>query len=118
MYDDDGLQIMVDRFKDIVKSGGENVSSLRVEGVLVTHPDVLRAAVIGVPDPLWGEKVTAVVTVTPGRKVNVEDILAFARERLAGYEAPKDIVVIDRMPETVGGKIMKYKLRELLARKD
>ena len=116
MYDEDGLQIMVDRFKDIVKSGGENVSSLRVEGVLVTHPDVLRAAVIGVPDPVWGEKVTAVVTVAPGREADVEGILAFARERLAGYEAPKDIVVIDRMPETVGGKIMKYKLRELFTR--
>src|SRR5690606_2306535 len=79
MYDDDGLQIMVDRFKDIVKSGGENVSSLRVEGVLVTHPDVLRAAVIGVPDPLWGEKVTAVVTVTPGRTVAAEELLGVAR---------------------------------------
>ncbi|MDH6284686.1 class I adenylate-forming enzyme family protein [Prescottella agglutinans] len=112
MYDEDGQQIMVDRFKDIVKSGGENVSSLRVESVLVTHPDVLRAAVIGVPDDRLGEKVIGVVTLDPGRRPDINEIRAFARARLAGYESPKEIVVVDRMPETVGGKIMKYKLRK------
>ncbi|MDH6679173.1 acyl-CoA synthetase (AMP-forming)/AMP-acid ligase II [Rhodococcus sp. LBL1] len=112
MYDEDGQQIMVDRFKDIVKSGGENVSSLRVEGVLVTHPDVVRAAVIGVPNDRLGEKVIGVVTLEPGRRPDIDGILAFARARLAGYETPREIVVVDRMPETVGGKIMKYKLRK------
>lgn len=103
---------MVDRFKDIVKSGGENVSSVRVEGVLSAHPDVARVAVIGVPDQRWGERVTAVVTLKPGREPDEAALLAHARETLAGYEAPKRIVFIDEMPETVGGKILKYKLRE------
>lgn len=111
-YDEDGLQIMVDRYKDIVKSGGENVSSVRVEGVLSAHPDVDRVAVIGVPDERWGEVVTAVVTPKPGRTPSQAELLEYARERLAGYESPKHIVFIDRMPETVGGKILKYKLRE------
>ncbi len=113
-YDDDGMQIMVDRFKDIVKSGGENVSSVRVEGVLATHPDIERVAVIGIPDDTWGERVTAVVTLRPGRSADVKAMLAFARARLAGHEAPKQIVVVDCMPETVGGKIMKYRLRGLV----
>jgi acyl-CoA synthetase (AMP-forming)/AMP-acid ligase II len=114
-YDEDGMQIMVDRFKDIVKSGGENVSSQRVESVLSHHPDVLRAAVIGVPDEQWGERVTAVVTIREEREPAADDILEFARARLAGHETPKQIIVVDQMPETVGGKIMKYKLREMLA---
>ncbi|SNT11698.1 class I adenylate-forming enzyme family protein [Rhodococcoides kyotonense] len=115
MYDDDGLQIMVDRFKDIVKSGGENVSSLRVEGVLAAHPDVVRAAVIGLPDDKWGERVTGVVTVKAGVIPDAASLIAYARERLASYEAPKQIVVVDAMPETVGGKILKYKLRQRLS---
>jgi acyl-CoA synthetase (AMP-forming)/AMP-acid ligase II len=115
MYDDDGLQIMVDRFKDIVKSGGENVSSLRVEGVLAAHPDVVRAAVIGLPDEKWGERVTAVVTLRPDSVFDEAAMIAYARKHLASYESPKQVVFLDEMPETVGGKILKYKLRESLA---
>ncbi|MBY8857346.1 AMP-binding protein [Nocardia sp. CA2R105] len=114
-YDADGMQIMVDRYKDIVKSGGENISSVRVEGVLSTHPAVERVAVIGLPDEKWGERVVAVVTLRQTDGISVDELLDFARARLAGHEAPKQIVVVDRMPETVGGKIMKYKLRELLS---
>lgn len=110
-YDTDGLQIMVDRFKDIVKSGGENVSSMRVESVLAAHPDVTRVAVIGLPDEKWGELVTAVVT-TAAERPSKDELMAFARKRLAGYESPKRIIFVDAMPETVGGKILKYKLRE------
>jgi acyl-CoA synthetase (AMP-forming)/AMP-acid ligase II len=111
LVDDDGLRIMVDRYKDIVKSGGENVSSMRVEAVLHQHPDVLRAAVIGLPHPHWGEAVTAVVVPRPGTAPAEEEILAFCRERLAGYESPKAVVVADALPETVGGKVLKYRLR-------
>lgn len=117
-YDDDGGQIMLDRFKDMVKSGGENVSSLRVEGVLQEHPDVERVAVIGLPDPTWGELVTAVVLLRPGAETSAETLIGFARERLAGYESPKRLVFVDRFPETVGGKIMKHRLRAELSGTD
>jgi acyl-CoA synthetase (AMP-forming)/AMP-acid ligase II len=113
-YDEAGRRIMVDRFKDIVKTGGENVSTMRVESVLVQHPDVLKVAVIGRRDERWGEAVTAVVV--PARpdvdQVALgEALILFARERLAGFETPKAVIVVDDLPETVGGKVMKYRLR-------
>lgn len=111
-YDDSGLRIMVDRFKDIVKTGGENVSSMRVEAVLSSHPDVLRAVVIGVPHERWGEAVTGVVIRRDGADVTEEQLVAWCRDRLAGYESPKAVVFADTLPETVGGKVLKYKLRE------
>lgn len=109
--DDDGLRIMVDRFKDIVKSGGENVSSLRVESVLYGHPAVEKAAVIGLPHEHWGEAVTAVVVLRASAEADEQSIIAHCRERLGGHETPKAIVFTDALPETVGGKILKYKLR-------
>ncbi|WP_254849442.1 MULTISPECIES: class I adenylate-forming enzyme family protein [unclassified Pseudonocardia] len=109
--DDDGLRIMVDRFKDIVKSGGENVSSLRVESVLHSHPAVEKAAVIGLPHAHWGEAVTAVVVLRAGAEADQESIIEHCRARLGGYETPKAVVFADALPETVGGKILKYKLR-------
>jgi acyl-CoA synthetase (AMP-forming)/AMP-acid ligase II len=110
VYDATGQRIMVDRFKDIVKTGGENVSTLRVESVLMLHPQVTKAAVIGVADDHWGEAVTAIVVPTePG--IDTDALIAFARERLAGFETPKRVILVDALPETVGGKVMKYKLR-------
>ncbi len=114
-YDDQGMRIMVDRYKDIVKSGGENVSSIRVEAVLQQHPAIARAAVVGMPDDTWGEKVTACVVLAPDQELDAEAVIDFCRERLAGFETPKQIEVMDEFPETVGGKILKYKLRALLA---
>jgi acyl-CoA synthetase (AMP-forming)/AMP-acid ligase II len=114
-YTEDGSQVMVDRLKDIVKSGGENVSTMRVEGVLAAHPAVERVAVVGVPDEKWGEMVTAVVTVRPDSTVTAEELIAHARTRLAGYEASKRIEFVPEMPETVGGKIRKHVLRASLA---
>lgn len=116
MYDEDGLRIMVDRYKDIVKSGGENVSTIRVESVLAMYPGIASAAVIGVPDERWGEAVTAVVTVAEGAAIEEPVVIAFCRERLAGFETPKRVIVMDELPTTVGGKILKYRLREMLAR--
>jgi acyl-CoA synthetase (AMP-forming)/AMP-acid ligase II len=110
VYDEQGLRIMVDRYKDIVKSGGENVSSIRVESVLHQHPAVAKAAVVGLPHERWGEAVTAVVV--PSGTATREDVLAFCRERLAGFETPKDVVFVTELPETVGGKVLKYKLRK------
>ncbi len=114
MYDEEGLRIMVDRYKDVVKSGGENVSSLRVESVLVQHPAVSRAAVIGLPDEHWGEAVTAVIIAQPGESVDEAALIAFCRARLAGFETPKRVVVVNELPVTVGGKVLKYRLREML----
>ncbi|HEX3788856.1 MAG TPA: AMP-binding protein [Pseudonocardiaceae bacterium] len=112
VYDEQGLRIMVDRYKDIVKSGGENVSSIRVEAVLHQHPAVAKAAVIGLPHERWGEAVTAVVIPHPDRQASAEELVAFCRERLAGFETPKTIIFVDELPETVGGKVLKYKLRQ------
>jgi acyl-CoA synthetase (AMP-forming)/AMP-acid ligase II len=106
-----GLRIMVDRYKDIVKTGGENVSSLRVEAVLYEHPDVLRTAVVGLPHARWGEAVTAVVVPREGRSPSAESIIEHCRSRLAGYETPKAVVFAESLPETVGGKVLKYRLR-------
>ncbi len=116
VFDEDGLRIMVDRYKDIVKSGGENVSSLRVEAIVSQHPAVARVAVIGLPDPKWGEAVTAVVVARAGHTIDEAELIAFCRERLAGYETPKQVVVAETLPDTVGGKVLKYKLRESLTR--
>jgi acyl-CoA synthetase (AMP-forming)/AMP-acid ligase II len=107
---------MVDRYKDIVKTGGENVSSLRVEAVLHQHPDVARAAVVGLPHERWGEAVTAVVVVREGRAPTAESVIAHCRDRLAGYETPKAVVFADALPDTVGGKVLKYRLRAQHAR--
>jgi acyl-CoA synthetase (AMP-forming)/AMP-acid ligase II len=110
-YDEDGLRIMLDRYKDIIKSGDKNVSSLRVEAVLSQHPDVETAVVIGLPHPRWGEAVTAVVVRMPGSDPDPQQIIDFCRLALAGYETPKDIIFAEALPQTVGGKVLKYKLR-------
>jgi acyl-CoA synthetase (AMP-forming)/AMP-acid ligase II len=108
---EDGLRVMLDRVKDIVKSGGENVSSLRVEAVLHQHPDVEKAAVVGLTHEKWGEAVTAFVIPSNGAALDVDAVSAFCRERLAGFESPKRIVIVDELPVTVGGKVLKHKLR-------
>lgn len=115
VYHDEEIRVMVDRYKDIVKSGGENVSSIRVEAVLQQHPQVARAAVIGLPDERWGEMVVACVIPEQAGELDEQAVIAFARERLAGFETPKRIVVVDEFPTTVGGKVLKYRLRQSLA---
>jgi len=112
--EDERAQVMVDRLKDVVKTGGENVSSMRVEGVLAAHPAVSRVAVVGLPDDKWGEVVTAVVIPVPGATVEEAELIAWARERLAGFETPKRVVFVSEMPETVGGKVRKHELRAWL----
>lgn len=112
VYDEAGLRIMVDRYKDIVKSGGENVSTIRVESVLHQFPGIAKAAVIGVADERWGEAVTAIVVPKEPGVLNEAEILAFCRTRLAGFETPKSVVFVESLPETVGGKVLKYKLRQ------
>jgi acyl-CoA synthetase (AMP-forming)/AMP-acid ligase II len=115
VVDDDGLRIMVDRYKDIIKSGGENVSSIRVEALLHEHPQVTKAAVVGLRHDRWGEAVTAVVVRAPGATVTEAELVGWCRERLAGFETPKAVLFADALPETVGGKVLKYKLRQSMA---
>ena len=104
--------MMVDRFKDIVKSGGENVSSLRVESVLVAHPDVVQAAVVGIPDDRWGEMVVGVLVARPGSNPDPDEVITFARQRLAGFETPKQVRFVDALPQTLTGKVLKHRVRD------
>lgn len=113
--DEDGFLFVIDRVKDMVLSGGMNVSSAEVEAVLIEHPAVQSAAVIGVPDDEWGEIVTGVVTTRPGTSVNEADLIKFSRERLAGYKAPKSIKFIDQLPLNSIGKMLKRELRSRFA---
>ena len=112
IYDEDGLRAMVDRFKDIVKSGGEVVASSRVEAVGEQFPGVVRCAVTGIPHKRWGEAVTAFLEVTPGVEIDTEAFLKHCRQQLAGFEAPKGVVIVDKLPVMMaGGKVLKNKLR-------
>src|ERR671917_2703950 len=110
--DDGGYLTISDRKKDVIITGGENVSSIEVEDVVFSHPAVAEVAVIGVPDDKWGEMVTAVVVVAEGESVSAEDIIAHCRGKIAGYKIPKKVEFRDAIPRTATGKIQKFKLRE------
>lgn len=112
--DDDGYVTLRGRFKDMYKSGGENVFAAEVERVLVSHPDVQDAAVIGVPDERWGEVGHAVVVPETGRAVDGEALIAHVAERLAKYKVPTRVIVLDELPRNVTGKVQKNLLRESL----
>lgn len=112
---EDGQRMLVDRFKDIIKSGGENVASIRVETTLMQHPAVARAAAVGLPHARWGEAVTGFVVLADGSSATEGELIEFARTRLAGFESPKSIVFIREFPLAVGNKIQKHKLRAAYA---
>ncbi|WP_424973425.1 AMP-binding protein [Dinoroseobacter sp. S124A] len=105
---------IADRAKDIIISGGENISSVEVEGVLMHHPAVLLCAVVAKPDPKWGEVPCAFVELKDGAQAEEAEIIAFARERLAGFKTPK-VVVFQELPKTSTGKIQKFALRKTAA---
>jgi 3-(methylthio)propionyl---CoA ligase len=112
VWHDDGTLDIKDRSKDIIISGGENISSLEVEEILYRHPQVMEAAVVARPDPKWGETPCAFVTLKPGDEATTaEDIIAFCRANMAHFKAPKT-VVFGPLPKTSTGKILKYELRE------
>ena len=106
----DGYIKIADRAKDIIISGGENVSSVEVEGVLMKHPAVALAAVVAKPDATWGEVPCACIELKQGQTVSEADLIAFCRERLAGFKTPKHVIKLD-LPKTVTGKIQKAELR-------
>ncbi len=111
-FDDEGYLSITDRKKDVIISGGENVSSIEVEDVIFSHPAVAEVAVIGIPDEKWGELVTALVVVAEGESVTEEEIIAHCKEHLAGYKCPKKVEVRDELSRTATGKLQKFKLRE------
>ncbi len=109
VFDDGYIQIR-DRLKDVIISGGENVSSVEVEAVLYRHPDIQTAAVVARPHPKWGEAPCAFVELRPGAQTDEQSIIAFCREHLAGFKTPKS-VIFDEIPKTSTGKIQKFALR-------
>ncbi|MBN8984384.1 MAG: AMP-binding protein, partial [Rhizobiales bacterium] len=110
VLDHDGYVIIKDRSKDIIISGGENVSSVEVEDVLYKHPAVLFAAVVAKPDPKWGEVPCAFVELKDGATATEADIIAFCREQMPGFKTPK-AVIFGVIPKTSTGKIQKFMLR-------
>jgi fatty-acyl-CoA synthase len=108
----DGYLTISDRKKDIIVTGGENVTSIEVENRLHNHPAVAEVAVIGVPDPRWGETVKAVVVAASAAQVTEADLIAHARAGLAHYKCPTSVDFVDALPRTVTGKVQKFRLRE------
>jgi fatty-acyl-CoA synthase len=108
----DGYIELRDRAKDIVISGGENISTVEVEQALMSHPSVLEVAVVGVPDEKWGERPKAYVVLRPGTSATPEELMGHVRTKIAGYKAPRDIDLIVELPKTTTGKIQKFLLRE------
>jgi fatty-acyl-CoA synthase len=102
-----------DRAKDIIISGGENISSIEIEGVLYSHSAVLEAAVVARPDEKWGETPCAFVTLKPGAQVSAEELIIFCKENMARFKVPKH-VVFGNLPKTATGKIQKFLLRKMV----
>ncbi|MFF0863496.1 acyl-CoA synthetase [Nonomuraea sp. NPDC003560] len=112
VMDADGYLSVVDRKKDMIKSGGENVASREVEEVIYQHPAVAEAAVFGVPDERWIEAVTAAVVLREGAALTAAELNAFLRERLASFKTPKNVVFVDALPKNASGKVLKRELRD------
>ena len=109
--DEAGYVHVVDRLKDMIVSGGENVYSVEVEGALASHPSVAQCAVVGRPHPHWGESVHAVIVVRPGETRDETALLAHCRARIAGYKCPRSFEFRDALPLSAAGKILKTLLR-------
>lgn len=111
ILDEDGYLTVVDRKKDMIKSGGENVASREVEEVLYQHPAVAEAAVFGLPHPRWIEAVTAAVVLREGAAITSDQLIAHCRAKLAGFKVPKYIAIVERLPKNASGKLLKRELR-------
>jgi fatty-acyl-CoA synthase len=112
VIDREGYVNIVDRKKDMIITGGENVYSIEIENVLYSHPAVLEAAVIGVPDSKWGEAVKAVVVLKPGLRASEDEIIRYCKSCIAGYKTPKSVDFVAEIPKTGSGKIYKKSLKE------
>jgi fatty-acyl-CoA synthase len=107
----DGYVQIRDRLKDVIISGGENISSIEVEAMLLRHPAVIEAAVVGRPDERWGEAPHAFIVVEPDRAVTSEELREFSRAHLAHFKTPHSFTVVTSLPKTATGKIQKFVLR-------
>ncbi len=112
IMDEKSYVYILDRAKDMIISGGENIYSREIEDVILKHPAVFEVAVIGVPDEKWGESIKAIVALKQGQKVAEEDIINFCKEHLASYKKPKSVEFIDAIPKNPYGKVLKRALRE------
>ncbi len=112
IVDDEGFLFVQDRTKDMIVSGGENVYPREVEDVLYRHPAVAEAAVIGVPDPKWGEAVKAIVVAKPGTTIDASELMHFCDGQLAGYKRPRSVEFVEALPRNPSGKVLKRELRE------
>lgn len=110
--DEDGYFFIVDRKKEMIIRGGENIYPREVEEVLFSHPKIAEAAVIGRPDPIWGEEVVAVIVLQPGQTLTLEEVQEFCKERMASYKAPRQVEFREDLPKTVTGKVAKKALKE------
>jgi len=111
--DEQGLSYIVDRKKDMINRGGENVYCVEVENALSAHPDIFEVAVVGVPDEMMGEKVGALIVPTPGKEPDLADVVAFARKHLADFKVPQYIALSQEpLPRNPGGKVLKPRLRK------
>jgi len=110
--DEDAQVVFVDRKKDMIKSGGENVASITVESVLLGHPQIANAVVVGLPHAHWIEAITAFVVLKPGENTTAEDVIAFCKSRLGRHEVPKEVVFMQQLPMTATGKLQKNVLRK------
>jgi acyl-CoA synthetase (AMP-forming)/AMP-acid ligase II len=109
--DERGYVYVVDRIKDMIISGGENVYSIEVENVIAKHPAVAQVAVIGVADDVWGERVHAVLTLAPGAALDLDELRDFCKQQIAGYKSPRSLEIVDQLPMSGAGKILKRTLR-------
>ena len=114
--DEEGYLYFVDRKRDLIKTGGENVYPQEVEAVINEHPSVAEVAVIGLPDPAWGQAVTAVIVPRDGSDVSLEEIKEFCKGKIAGYKIPKAIELVDEIPRNETGKVIKRELRDRFTR--
>jgi fatty-acyl-CoA synthase len=108
----DGYVQLRDRAKDIIISGGENISTVEVEQAIDSHPSVLECAVVGVPDEKWGERPKAFVVRRPGAEVTEDELVGHVHARIARYKAPKAVEFVEALPKTSTGKVQKFELRE------
>lgn len=116
--DEDGFLFLTDRMKDMIVSGGENIASSEVERVIVSMPQVEDVAVVGCPDPCWGERPVAVVQLVPGKELDLSTLIAYCHEHLASFKVPKNLVIVDELPRNPSGKVLKRVLRQQLAQQE
>jgi fatty-acyl-CoA synthase len=108
----DGYVELRDRAKDVVVSGGENISTIEVEQAIQSHPAVVEAAVIGVPDEKWGERPKAFVVLAEGESATEDELIEHVRSKIARYKSPKAVEIVTELPKTSTGKVQKFELRE------